>query len=167
MSYQISIYTDGSCLGNPGNGGIGCIIKFPFTNDCYKLGLGYYNTTNNRMELRAVIEALRFMEEGDYRITKNKIQLYTDSQYVIKGITEWIKGWKKNNWKTSNKQDVKNKDLWQILDSQVSNFDIDWNWVKGHNGHIENEECDTIAKRCAGCPEINDIIESINDKSDN
>ncbi len=138
---MIKIYTDGSCLGNPGFGGWAAII---FLNDKkIKIKGKKRNTTNNQMELVAPIKALKKIPVGE------KVQIYTDSKYVKMGITEWIESWKKNNWKTSNKKKVKNKDLWKELDRLSEKFQIKWLWVKGHSGDIVNEEVDQLAKEAA------------------
>ena len=138
---MIKIYTDGSCLGNPGKGGWAAIIL----NDGEKTELkgSEKSTTNNRMELMAPINALKDMHP------KNQIEIYTDSQYVKLGITEWINNWIKNNWKTSKKEDVKNKDLWLQLYSLNQSLKIKWNWVKAHAGDPLNEEVDLLAKKAA------------------
>ena len=133
------IFTDGACSGNPGIGGWGAILRYKETEK--ELSGGELETTNNRMELMAVIKALSALK------TTCNISLYTDSQYVMKGITEWLANWKANGWKTSNKkQPVKNIDLWQQLDELVQRHEIRWIWVKGHNGHAENERCDALAR---------------------
>ena len=138
---MIKIYTDGSCLGNPGLGGWAAII---FLNDKkIKIKGKKKNTTNNQMELMAPIKALKKIPAG------KKVQIYTDSKYVKIGITEWIKSWKKNNWKTSSKKKVKNKDLWKELDRLSEKHQIKWLWVKGHSGDIVNEEVDQLAKEAA------------------
>jgi ribonuclease HI len=138
---MIKIYTDGSCLGNPGFGGWAAII---FLNDKkIKIKGKKRNTTNNQMELVAPIKALKKIPVGE------KVQIYTDSKYVKMGITEWIKSWKKNNWKTSSKKKVKNKDLWKELDRLSEKHQIKWLWVKGHSGDIVNEEVDQLAKEAA------------------
>ncbi len=138
---MIKIYTDGSCLGNPGFGGWAAII---FLNDKkIKIKGKKKNTTNNQMELMAPIKALKKIPVG------KKVQIYTDSKYVKMGITEWIKSWKKNNWKTSSKKKVKNKDLWKELDRLSEKHQIKWLWVKGHSGDIVNEEVDQLAKEAA------------------
>ena len=138
---MIIIYTDGSCLTNPGNGGWAAIIN---ENDEKKIISGNEkNTTNNRMELLAPINALRGIKPG------SKIKIYTDSQYVKNGITEWINTWLNNNWKTSKKEDVKNKDLWIELYNLTKFLDIQWIWVKAHDGNPLNEEVDLLAKRAA------------------
>ena len=134
---KIKIYTDGACSGNPGKGGWGALIQ---ENDNEKkLSGSELNTTNNRMELTAVIRALEHYDEA------REIEVFTDSKYVMQGITEWIKNWKTNHWKTSQKKDVKNKDLWVLLDSVSAKHDIKWSWVKGHAGDYGNEIADKLA----------------------
>ena len=138
---MIKIYTDGSCLENPGNGGWAAIINI---NKEKKIISGNQkNTTNNRMELLAPIEALKTLE------INSEIEIITDSKYVKLGITEWINNWKKNGWKTANKKEVKNIELWKELDSLVENFNIKWSWVKGHSTDQLNNEVDLIAKKAA------------------
>ena len=138
---MIKIYTDGSCLENPGNGGWAAII----INNGQKTNIkgSKKNTTNNQMELLAPIEALKKIPKG------SKVQIFTDSKYVKSGITEWIYNWKKNGWKTANKQNVKNKDLWTELDILANEFEISWNWVKAHSTDELNNEVDLIAKEAA------------------
>jgi len=136
-SIIINIWTDGACSGNPGPGGWGALIKY--NNSTKEISGSEKNTTNNRMEMIAVIKALKYID------TKSQINLYTDSKYVKEGITNWIIGWKKNNWKNSQKKDVKNKDLWVELDSLSLKHNINWNWVKGHSGNIENDIADKLA----------------------
>ena len=138
---MIKIYTDGSCLENPGKGGWAAII----INNGQKTQIkgSKKNTTNNQMELLAPIEALKKIPKG------SKVQIFTDSKYVKLGITEWIYNWKKNGWRTSNKQKVKNKDLWTQLDSLTKEFEISWNWVKGHSIDDLNNEVDSVAKEAA------------------
>jgi len=138
---MITIYTDGSCLTNPGNGGWAAIINE--NNQIKKISGNEKNTTNNRMELLAPIKALQEIKTG------SKIKVYTDSQYVKNGITEWINTWLNNNWKTSKKEDVKNKDLWIELYNLTKSFNIEWIWVKAHDGNSLNEEVDLLAKRAA------------------
>ena len=138
---MITIYTDGSCLTNPGNGGWAAIINE--NNQIKKISGNEKNTTNNRMELLAPIKALQGIKTG------SKIKVYTDSQYVKNGITDWINIWLNNNWKTSKKEDVKNKDLWIELYNLTKSFDIQWIWVKAHDGNSLNEEVDLLAKRAA------------------
>ena len=138
---MITIYTDGSCLTNPGDGGWAAIINE--NNKTKRISGNEKNTTNNRMELLAPINALKGIKTG------SKIQVYTDSQYVKNGITEWITIWLSNNWKTSKKEDVKNKDLWIELYNLTKSFNIEWIWVKAHDGNSLNEEVDLLAKRAA------------------
>ena len=134
---KIKIYTDGACSGNPGKGGWGALIQ---ENDSEtKLSGSELNTTNNRMELTAVIKALEHYDKA------REIEVFTDSKYVMQGITEWIKNWKNNHWKTSQKKDVKNKDLWVLLDTVSAKHDIKWSWVKGHAGDYGNEIADKLA----------------------
>ena len=139
MTARIEIFTDGACSGNPGVGGWGVLLRYK---DIEKeLSGGAKETTNNRMELTAVIEALKALK------TSCNITLYTDSKYVMSGITEWLENWKKNNWKTAHKKgDVKNVDLWLQLDELIQKHEIRWVWVKGHNGHAENERVDALAR---------------------
>ena len=138
---MIKIYTDGSCLKNPGNGGWAAII----INNGKKTKIkgSKKNTTNNQMELLAPIEALKKIPKG------SKVQIFTDSKYVKSGITEWVHNWKKNGWKTSNKQEVKNKALWTELDILANEFEINWNWVKAHSTDDLNNEVDLIARKAA------------------
>ena len=138
---MITIYTDGSCLTNPGKGGWAAIINDG--KEIKKLSGNEKNTTNNRMELLAPINALKDMEPGV------EIKIFTDSQYVKNGITEWINTWLANNWKTSKKEDVKNKDLWIDLYNLNKSLNIQWNWVKAHDGNPLNEEVDLLAKKAA------------------
>ena len=136
---MIEIYTDGSCLTNPGNGGWAAIINEG--GKIKKISGSEKNTTNNRMELLAPINALKEMS------VSSKITIYTDSQYVKLGITEWINKWVINNWQTSKKEDVKNKDLWVELDKYVQMHNVKWSWVKGHSGHEQNEIADQLANK--------------------
>ena len=138
---MITIYTDGSCLTNPGKGGWAAIINE--NNQIRKISGNDQNTTNNRMELVAPIKALKSIKPG------SEIKIYTDSQYVKNGITDWINTWLSNNWKNSKKQDVKNKDLWIELYYLNKSFNIQWNWVKAHDGNPLNEEVDLLAKKAA------------------
>ena len=139
---MIKIYTDGSCIGNPGKGGWAAII---LKNNEKKILKGSKDlTTNNQMELTATIKALEYIS------TKDKIQIYTDSKYVKQGITEWITKWKINGWKTSKKEEVKNKDLWLELDNLTSNNSIEWVWVKAHSDNHLNNEVDLLARKEAG-----------------
>ena len=139
---MIKIYTDGSCIGNPGKGGWAAII---FMNNEKKILKGSKDlTTNNQMELTATIKALKYIS------VKDKIQIYTDSKYVKQGITEWITKWKINGWKTSKKEEVKNKDLWLELDNLTSKNSIEWVWVKAHSDNDLNNEVDLLARKEAG-----------------
>tara|TARA_R110000868_G_scaffold134793_1_gene347014 strand:+ start:512 stop:958 length:447 start_codon:yes stop_codon:yes gene_type:complete len=134
----VKIYTDGACSGNPGPGGWGAILRWNGTEK--EMKGGEPDTTNNRMELMAAIRALEALTRGV------KADLYTDSTYVQKGITEWIHGWKKRGWKTAAKKPVKNEDLWRRLDDAIARHDVKWHWVKGHAGHAENERADELAR---------------------
>ena len=139
MTQRIEIYTDGACRGNPGPGGWGALLiagKHRKT-----LHGGEYETTNNRMELTAAIEALNALKGS------RAVRLYTDSKYVMHGITEWMSNWKARGWKTAAKKPVKNQDLWQALDEARSRHDIEWVWVKGHSDNPGNEEADALANR--------------------
>ena len=138
---MIKIYTDGSCLSNPGNGGWAAIINI--NGEIKKISGNEKNTTNNRMELKARISALRNMN------SKDPIEIFTDSKYVKNGITEWINTWVLNNWKTSKKENVKNKDLWLELHKLNQSLNVKWNWVKAHAGDPLNEEVDMLAKKAA------------------
>ncbi len=138
MNKKVDIYTDGACSGNPGPGGWGVLIEID--NENIELSGGDRETTNNRMELMAAIKALEEIDK-DYEIT-----LYTDSNYVKDGITSWISNWKKNNWKTASKKDVKNKELWVRLDEAIKDKNISWVWVKGHAGNAGNEQADYLAR---------------------
>lgn len=138
----ITMYADGACSGNPGLGGWGCIIDF--NNVRKEFSGGEKMTTNNRMELTGVIKALQYIKTQD--VKDIPCVFYTDSQYVQKGISEWIKKWKLNGWKTASKEPVKNKDLWEELSEVSSLFKIEWKWLKGHAGHPENERCDELAR---------------------
>ncbi len=136
---RVEIFTDGACSGNPGAGGWGAILRC--RNIEKELSGGERETTNNRMEMTAVISALQALK------CPCNITLYTDSRYVLDGVTKWLPNWKKNNWKTANKKsEVKNMDLWQILDALLPQHEIRWVWVKGHNGHPENERVDELAR---------------------
>jgi len=136
---EVTIYSDGACKGNPGPGGWGALLVAG-TSEKELFG-GENNTTNNRMEMTAVIEALRALKRPC------RIKVYTDSQYVQKGISEWLPGWKARGWKTADKKPVKNADLWQVLDTLASQHQISWHWVRGHNGHPGNERADALANR--------------------
>jgi ribonuclease HI len=136
---EVEIFTDGACSGNPGPGGWGAILRAG-GKECELFG-GEAQTTNNRMELTAVIRALEALKRPV------RARVWTDSQYVQKGISEWIGGWKARGWKTAAKAPVKNVDLWQQLDRLAALHDVDWRWVKGHAGHPENERADALARR--------------------
>lgn len=139
---EVEIYTDGACSGNPGAGGWGAILRYGSIEK--ELSGGAVDTTNNRMELTAVIEALKALKKPC------NVTLYTDSRYVMDGVNEWLPNWKLNGWRTSNKKTpVKNVDLWQLLESLIENHKIKWIWVKGHNGHPENERVDKLAREQA------------------
>ena len=138
---MIKIYTDGSCLSNPGNGGWAAIINND--GDVVKISGSEKNTTNNKMELMAPIKALQEIKKNE------QVEIYTDSKYVKLGITEWIHKWTKNNWKTSKKEPVKNKELWVKLYDLNKSFEINWIWVKAHAGNTLNEEVDLLAKKAA------------------
>tara|TARA_B100001996_G_scaffold39972_2_gene29239 strand:+ start:58 stop:504 length:447 start_codon:yes stop_codon:yes gene_type:complete len=137
MKNSVIIYTDGACKGNPGTGGWGAVLEYKDKN---KKIYGYEEeTTNNRMELTAAIKALSVLKN------KCNVVIYTDSKYLMDGISIWIDSWKKNNWRTSNKKEVKNIDLWKMIDSLNQDHDIEWKWVKGHSGNSGNEMADDLA----------------------
>ncbi len=136
---SVELFTDGACKGNPGPGGWGALLRYGKAEKT--LCGGELNTTNNRMELLAAINGLAALKEPC------RVILTTDSQYVRKGITQWLHGWKKNGWKTLARKPVKNEDLWRELDQQVSRHEVEWHWVKGHSGHRENEIADALANR--------------------
>ena len=136
---EVEIHTDGSCLGNPGPGGWAAVLRYQGRER--ELAGGEALTTNNRMELTAVIRALQALKRP------SAVQIHTDSQYVQKGISEWIHNWKRRGWLTADKQPVKNVDLWQMLDELSSAHQIDWRWVKGHAGHPGNERADQLANQ--------------------
>ena len=139
MNETIIIYTDGACRGNPGPGGWGVLLQYKsVTKELYG---GEKQTTNNRMELMAAIQALEALKHS------SKVLLNTDSQYVLKGITEWLLNWKRRGWKTAAKKPVKNEDLWRRLDAAITRHDIKWNWVKGHSGEEGNEQADFLANK--------------------
>ena len=135
----VEIYTDGACKGNPGVGGWGALLRASGVEK--ELFGGESDTTNNRMELMAVIEALRALSRSCDAV------VYTDSSYVQKGISEWIHGWKRNGWRTSDRKPVKNADLWLMLDELARQHRVEWKWVRGHAGHPENERADALANR--------------------
>jgi ribonuclease HI len=134
----VEIYTDGSCRGNPGPGGYGAILKYG--DKMKELSGCDARTTNNRMELMAVIEALKVLKRPC------KVRVITDSNYVMKGMTEWLPGWIKRNWLSAQKKPVLNRDLWEHLLKLSTPHQIEWKWIKGHDGHLENERCDRLAK---------------------
>lgn len=139
MTDQIHIYTDGACKGNPGPGGWGVLLQYKGRE--LELFGGEDSTTNNRMELQAVIEGLSALKR------RSNVLLVTDSKYVMQGIQQWLANWKKRGWKTASKQPVKNQDLWQQLDALVQQHDVQWQWVAGHTGHPGNERADNLANR--------------------
>lgn len=134
---RVDIYTDGACKGNPGPGGWGALLRF--RDQERELCGGESQTTNNRMELMAVLEALRTLKRPC------QVNLYTDSEYVRRGMTEWVRGWQRNGWRTASKQPVKNVDLWQSLVNEAQRHQVEWHWVKGHAGHPDNERADALA----------------------
>lgn len=139
MTPEIEMYTDGACKGNPGPGGWGVLLLSGKHRK--ELFGGELDTTNNQMELKAAIEGLRALKKP------SKVTLYTDSQYVKNGIESWISNWKMNNWKTSAKKPVKNAELWRALDAMCQSHQIEWRWVKGHSGHVENDIADALANK--------------------
>ena len=143
----VEIYSDGACRGNPGPGGWGALLR---SNGAEKeIYGGEAETTNNRMELMAAIRALEALKR------RSQVKLYTDSLYVMKGITIWIRDWKRRGWRTADKKAVKNEDLWKQLDELAARHDIEWHWVKGHAGHPENERADQLANRGIPASEAN------------
>ena len=139
MSEVVRIYTDGACKGNPGPGGWGALLRSGGHER--ELFGGDPATTNNRMELTAVIRALAALKQA------SKVEVYTDSEYVMKGITEWLSAWKRRGWKTADRKPVKNADLWRELDELAGRHEVRWHWVRGHAGHPENERADALANR--------------------
>lgn len=139
MTGRVMVFTDGACSGNPGPGGWGAILQFGDTER--ELYGGEPSTTNNRMELTAAIKALSALKRPC------QVDLHTDSQYLRHGITEWIRNWKKNGWKTAARKPVKNAELWNELDELIARHDVNWHWVKGHSGHSLNERADELARR--------------------
>ncbi|MDY0030059.1 MAG: ribonuclease HI [Pseudobdellovibrionaceae bacterium] len=135
---SVELYTDGACSGNPGPGGWGAILRFKGTEK--ELNGGEPETTNNRMEMTAVIEGLKALTRSC------SVTIYTDSKYVLQGVTEWMDGWKARGWRTADKKPVKNQDLWEDLDRELSRHKVSWQWVKGHAGHPENERADELAR---------------------
>jgi ribonuclease HI len=144
MTDIVEIYTDGACKGNPGVGGWGVLLQYD--GKTRELHGGEAHTTNNRMELTAVIRALEVLRQG------SQVRVHTDSQYVQLGIRDWIRSWKKNGWRTSDKKPVKNEDLWRRLDELAATHDIEWMWVRGHDGNPGNERADELAN--LGCAEL-------------
>ena len=136
---MVELYTDGACRGNPGPGGWGVLLRFKGVEK--ELYGGEAHTTNNRMELMAVIEGLKALTRTC------QVTITTDSQYVKNGMTQWIHNWKRNGWRTAGKKPVKNADLWQELDNQIAKHSVEWSWVKGHSGHPENERADALANK--------------------
>lgn len=136
---HVEIFTDGACSGNPGPGGWGAILRSGDTEK--ELSGSEKQTTNNRMEMMAVIAALEALKRPC------RVTITTDSQYVMKGMTEWLAGWKAKNWKTAAKKPVKNVELWQRMDKAISQHEVEWQWVRGHQGHVENERADQLAVR--------------------
>jgi ribonuclease HI len=136
---HVEVFTDGACSGNPGPGGWGVVLRWGTIEK--ELYGGEKETTNNRMELLAVISALNALTRSA------RVVVHTDSTYVQQGISKWIHGWKKNGWKTKDKQPVKNEDLWRALEKAAARHDVEWRWVKGHAGHPENERADALARR--------------------
>jgi ribonuclease HI len=139
MKPQVQLYTDGACSGNPGPGGWAYVLKHPATGKMREASGGEASTTNNRMELTAVIEGLSALSKP------TNVLLYSDSKYVLDGLEKWIVNWKRNGWRTASKEPVKNVDLWQALDAMRLRHDVSFHWVKGHDGHPENERCDQLA----------------------
>ena len=140
MSGGYRVYTDGACSSNPGPGGWGVVIRAADGSERELVG-GEADTTNNRMELTAAIMALEEISE------ESRITLWTDSKYVLDGITSWITAWKRNGWRTASHQPVKNRDLWCRLDAAVARHEVDWRWIRGHVGHPENERADALARQ--------------------
>lgn len=134
---EVEVFTDGACSGNPGPGGWGAILRSKGVEK--ELSGGEKDTTNNRMEMMAVIDALESLTRPC------KVKITTDSQYVMKGMLEWLPGWKKRNWKTAAKKPVKNVDLWQRMEKAAQQHTLEWEWVRGHQGHVENERADQLA----------------------
>ena len=138
MMPPVTIYTDGACSGNPGPGGWGALLRYGKHEK--ELSGGALETTNNRMELTGAIEALKALKKP------SQVQFYTDSEYLRKGITEWIRTWKRKGWKTAGKKPVKNQDLWRQLDSAIQLHEIEWHWLRGHAGQRDNERVDQLAR---------------------
>lgn len=136
---HVELFTDGACSGNPGPGGWGYLLRHPVSGSVRERSGAERDTTNNRMELMAVIEGLSALERPSV------VDLTSDSQYVLKGLESWMAGWKKRGWKTADKKPVKNRDLWERLDKLMQDHDIRFHWIRGHKGHPENERCDKLA----------------------
>lgn len=149
MDKQVEIFTDGSCLGNPGPGGYAAILCYQQKEKIFSAG--YRLTTNNRMELMAAIVALEALKRPCV------VQMNTDSQYLRMGISQWLANWQRRGWLTADKKPVKNVDLWRRLEAAVSGHTINWQWVKAHAGHPENERCDQLARAAAGHPALEDV----------
>ncbi|QFQ32084.1 ribonuclease HI [Buchnera aphidicola] len=148
MLKLVKIFTDGSCLGNPGAGGYGTILRYKKTEKI--LTSGFFLTTNNRMELMGVISGLEFLKQSC------TVEIFTDSRYVQNGVTKWMNKWKQQKWEKNNKKLIKNIDLWLRINDLLKKHCITWFWIKGHSGHIENELCDKIARQSANHPCIQD-----------
>lgn len=156
MSKQVDLFTDGACSGNPGPGGWGALLRYGTHEK--ELGGGAEETTNNRMEMTAVIEGLRALSQPC------RVTLHTDSKYVMDGVTKYMHNWKRNGWRTADKKEVKNRDLWEEIDAQLQKHDVKWIWVKGHAGHVENERVDAIAR--AHVPARTAAASNITDEND-
>lgn len=156
MSKQVDLFTDGACSGNPGPGGWGALLRYGAHEK--ELGGGAEETTNNRMEMTAVIEGLRALSQPC------RVTLHTDSKYVMDGVTKYMHNWKRNGWRTADKKEVKNRDLWEEIDAQLQKHDVKWIWVKGHAGHVENERVDAIAR--AHVPARTAAASNITDEND-
>lgn len=139
MTDRVEIYTDGACSGNPGPGGWGALLLYK--GDEKEICGGEFDTTNNRMEMLAAINALKALKRS------TAVKIHTDSKYLKDGITQWIKKWRTNGWRTASRKPVKNADLWQELENQLADHDVEWAWVKGHAGHPENERADALANQ--------------------
>ncbi len=139
----VSLFTDGACSGNPGPGGWAFILRHPASGKEVEASGGERVTTNNRMELRAVIEGLSALKQP------STVDLYSDSQYVLNGLKEWMAAWKARGWRTADKKPVKNRDLWETLDGLIARHDVRFHWIRGHNEHPENERCDQLAVAAA------------------
>jgi ribonuclease HI len=162
---KVVIHADGGCHGNPGPGGWGVILAYG--RHKREMSAGITATTNNRMELQAAIEALSALKEPC------EVQFYTDSEYVKNGVSRWLLHWKRNGWRTTSKRPVKNADLWQCLDSSVSKHKVEWHWLKGHAGHVENERCDQLAneeiakiKKTFSCDQLKTMLAEFSAKDD-